>query len=585
LLNATDTALRYATEFARGERGSRELTRAAAAAIERTASDTTSGEGRARSATARSAATAAAHAAAAAGAVDTVSAAGTAADAAVAAARAAAGAAVATASPSATAVAARVAARRDHQLLREQLKGHPGIFQEGISPSERGFLGSYWPDEPPKWYTELEPQLRDALAELAGKPADDAELRRQLDEKQERVTELQAVMARFEKETAETGRQHDRELESLRESLATAEQEAVQFRQQHDKRLEDAEQRRLRLEEQVEKLNAELSEEQKQIDEERRLRREAERAKEDAERAKTVAEEERDENIPQKVSWWTKQVLAPKFIFSFMVFAFLAFIVVMVLFGIAEIRSRQKLELLLTTRIGELQQRLTANDAQGASDVRASLDRLDDCRQRLQMLTSSGADRESETLRAIRCCAHSELWGDADEAAAASFSNEPLYVLWRFWRPDYMSSDLLLALVVTISGTIGAIITVVRNDNDRGVRPKDLAFGVAAGFITLLAIRGGKSAFLLRTEEVSFVFNPYSSAFLGLLAGLFTDKAFDLLRGFANKLVKGLQTAFDLDGKQSSTPQKSLSTPTTAEASPAPSKPAESTEDEPTTGG
>jgi hypothetical protein len=77
-------------------------------------------------------------------------------------------------------------------------------------------------------------------------------------------------------------------------------------------------------------------------------------------------------------------------------------------------------------------------------------------------------------------------------------------------------------------------------------RPTDLAFGVAAGFITLLAIRGGKNVFLLQSEEVSFYLNPYSSAFFGLLAGLFTNDAFQVLRKFVKKFVVSLERTFEL---------------------------------------
>ena len=97
-------------------------------------------------------------------------------------------------------------------------------------------------------------------------------------------------------------------------------------------------------------------------------------------------------------------------------------------------------------------------------------------------------------------------------------------VWWQFFLPRYMASDQLLSLVVIMSGTIGAVIAAIRAK--RVLSPTDIGFGVAAGFITLLAIRGGKNVLVVSNEDVSFYINPYSSAFFGLLAGLFTDRAY-----------------------------------------------------------
>ena len=108
-----------------------------------------------------------------------------------------------------------------------------------------------------------------------------------------------------------------------------------------------------------------------------------------------------------------------------------------------------------------------------------------------------------------------------------------------------MASDQLLSLVVIMSGTIGAVIAAIRAK--RVLSPTDIGFGVAAGFITLLAIRGGKNVLVVSNEDVSFYMNPYSSAFFGLLAGLFTDRAYELLRKFVDKLVKGLEKTFELN--------------------------------------
>jgi hypothetical protein len=52
------------------------------------------------------------------------------------------------------------------------------------------------------------------------------------------------------------------------------------------------------------------------------------------------------------------------------------------------------------------------------------------------------------------------------------------------------SSDLLLSIVVIVSGTVGALIAAMRQQEPLTIR--NLALGLAAGFVTFLAIRGGK---------------------------------------------------------------------------------------------
>lgn len=56
-----------------------------------------------------------------------------------------------------------------------------------------------------------------------------------------------------------------------------------------------------------------------------------------------------------------------------------------------------------------------------------------------------------------------------------------------------------------------------------------LALGIATGFVVYLAIKGGKHVFLLQMQTEVVAFNPYGSAFAGLLAGMFTEKAYQLI--------------------------------------------------------
>ena len=50
----------------------------------------------------------------------------------------------------------------------------------------------------------------------------------------------------------------------------------------------------------------------------------------------------------------------------------------------------------------------------------------------------------------------------------------------------------------------------------------------------------------MQLDGASYVLNPYTSAFFGLAAGLFTDRAYLLLVGIVEKMKENLDGSFDL---------------------------------------
>lgn len=117
----------------------------------------------------------------------------------------------------------------------------------------------------------------------------------------------------------------------------------------------------------------------------------------------------------------------------------------------------------------------------------------------------------------------------------------------------YLPSDMVLALSVVICGAIGAVSASIR------VRSKDLTrtstLGLAAGFIVFLALKGGKFLFLVHhTGEASIPTNPFSAASLGILIGLFTERAYLALAQIFESTVDRItseqakaQNRFDVD--------------------------------------
>ena len=105
-----------------------------------------------------------------------------------------------------------------------------------------------------------------------------------------------------------------------------------------------------------------------------------------------------------------------------------------------------------------------------------------------------------------------------------------------------MPSESILAAALIGSGLLGTLFSIIR----RKAKPSPheilsighLISGVSAGFVTFLAIRGGKSVFLMTFTTDVVQVNPYTASFAAFLVGLFTDKAYVSLTTIVDRFVK-----------------------------------------------
>lgn len=151
---------------------------------------------------------------------------------------------------------------------------------------------------------------------------------------------------------------------------------------------------------------------------------------------------------------------------------------------------------------------------------------------RIESLISVGADSDRQTLVSIRQDSE-KLWGtigNKNNAEKHIFLYSALGWLGR------LNSDYLLAIAVMLCGAIGSIISSIRTA--RVLSWRSVLFGLAAGFIVFLAIKGGKHVFLLETQEQVVQFNPYGTSFFGLLAGMFTERSFELMAVISEAIFK-----------------------------------------------
>ena len=102
-------------------------------------------------------------------------------------------------------------------------------------------------------------------------------------------------------------------------------------------------------------------------------------------------------------------------------------------------------------------------------------------------------------------------------------------------------TNVLLAIAVVSCGLIGSLIAGLRNPSQ--LRFRSAVLGLAAGFVAFLTIRGGKAILLAESAGDVPLLNPYSLALVGLLAGLFTERGYELLSEVVDNFIERVKVA------------------------------------------
>lgn len=189
-------------------------------------------------------------------------------------------------------------------------------------------------------------------------------------------------------------------------------------------------------------------------------------------------------------------------------------------------------------------------------------------RNRLDSLSVRGGQSQDETVNAIlerlevaANMKRGRLLADAGASGFSSTLGEPAIsdkavqpgtpanlsawasVLQHLQGIGLARSDFLLALTVACCALVGAIVAGLRKGDAR-FNAVEFVLGLSSGFIAFIALRGGRSVFMLELHGDAPLFNPYSMAFAGLLVGLFTSKAYELLTVLIDDLSQRIRSAF-----------------------------------------
>lgn len=201
--------------------------------------------------------------------------------------------------------------------------------------------------------------------------------------------------------------------------------------------------------------------------------------------------------------------------------------------SITEISARDNYLGFISNQIQTSNQQIASNASSENSsltsdavlDIRKKIRIYEYLHSKLEALISVGAEKNEQTLVYIRREVENLGNFNNQEEEKGYYYSSILYIFQR----DIMrlSSDYLLAIAIMTCGAIGSTVGSIRTNHKFSWR--SILFGLSSGFIVFLAIKGSKQIFLLQAQGQLIQFNPYSSGFAGLLAGMFTEKTFEFL--------------------------------------------------------
>lgn len=211
-------------------------------------------------------------------------------------------------------------------------------------------------------------------------------------------------------------------------------------------------------------------------------------------------------------------------------------IVAMALWAVSEIAERQQYSALLDAEIQSAKAAISeekARDYDNGSNAKVEFGAiqklllLERSKADLNSLVATGTNSYSQTLPGIRARLRSQITGEEPENVDFLRLPPINYLEFIGLNPYTMGADHLLALAVIMCGSTGALLSSIRKRKFQILT--DLTQGCLSGFVTFLALKGGKHLFLISTVVDTAAFNPYSCAFAGILAGLFSERAYLLL--------------------------------------------------------
>ena len=176
-------------------------------------------------------------------------------------------------------------------------------------------------------------------------------------------------------------------------------------------------------------------------------------------------------------------------------------------------------------------------------EATSTIEVFEDLSDKVSTLINIGVDNNSGTLKQLTSTYQRATSRFNSEKSIAVDTN----ILENISNSYYISfiyqmrSDHLLALSIICCSALGAMIFGLRSGARMNVRT--MTSGLATGFVVYLALKGGQHLFLITSPDIRIPANPYSSAFAGLLAGLFSDKAYKVLSSIVDNFASKVEAS------------------------------------------
>jgi hypothetical protein len=177
--------------------------------------------------------------------------------------------------------------------------------------------------------------------------------------------------------------------------------------------------------------------------------------------------------------------------------------------------------------------------ASAASSARMDLAAAESLQRGIRALIAVGAVGEEQSMNVLRV-RFSDLTAKRSSQVRRAGSVTMALKLLGF-DLELAPSDHLVAVALICCGTIGSLIAAIRHN--RRAKLHMITMGAAAGFVSVLVIKGGRYIFLMQLNPDAVSLNPYSCALAALIAGLFTHRAYHLLSDAVGNLAKKLDAA------------------------------------------
>jgi hypothetical protein len=188
-----------------------------------------------------------------------------------------------------------------------------------------------------------------------------------------------------------------------------------------------------------------------------------------------------------------------------------------------ELNSRSKTADQLQRRIDSLRAELAPSLDKDKNRIRALQNALD-AQGSLALLSAGGAEN--------LCLTRSKVAVDAAtyDACLKERPASPIRMLF----PDTWPDAALFLLASICCGVFGRFAWLLKRDAT-AIPLRELGLGVAAGFIVYVTVEAGWFILLVKTP---LPLNPWVYAAAATLAGMFSDRAYDVLESAVNKLMR-----------------------------------------------